>query len=174
MVLQKSTIYQILFLNSEFCSRYKATLYFRQCTIYVCEIMAQHIDMSNNANDAEVFVYTSVRGERVPCDVVASWSIPPSRQSLITILSTKEVEVGRGGVEGLVIIGKSSFSGCYHHSITKINFPTSLRRKTIGPYQVLFDVPFVFTMTLKALEVTHSTLVFHPSTHMSPTTYYIL
>ena len=88
--------------------------------------MAQHIDMSNNANDAEVFNYTSVRGERVPCDVVASGSIPPSRQSLITILSTKEV--GRGGVEGLVIIGKSSFSGCYHYSITKINFPTSPRR----------------------------------------------
>ena len=53
----------------------------------VCEIMAQHIDMSNNANDAEVFVYTIVRGERVPCDVVASFCRSRNRGIISLIIN---------------------------------------------------------------------------------------
>ena len=83
--------------------------------------------MSNNAADAEVFVYTGPRGIDVPDDVVrvqvdhSVTSIPARAFHQRKRLA--EVEL----CEGLVEIGEWSFGLC-DHSITKINTPPSLRR----------------------------------------------
>ena len=88
--------------------------------------------MSNNASNAEVFVYTDQRGERIiPHDVVRV-RVDPS----VTSISARachgrnklvEVELCEGPVE----IGEGAFAYC-GHSITKINIPASLR--TIDDY----------------------------------------
>jgi hypothetical protein len=80
--------------------------------------------MPSNAIDAEVFIYT---GNDVPRDVVrvrvdpSVTTIPAYAFYERTMLA--EVEL----CEGVVEIGDSSFGDC-SHSISKIIFPTSLRR----------------------------------------------
>jgi hypothetical protein len=84
--------------------------------------------MLRSSKDAEVFVYTGQRGERIlPQDVVCV-RIEPSVMSIPARAfygrnKLTEVEL----CEGLVEIGPSSFGWC-HQSIAKINIPNSLRR----------------------------------------------
>jgi hypothetical protein len=83
--------------------------------------------LSNNAADAEVFVYTGPRGIDVPQNVVRL-RVDPSVTSIPVFAfdghkKLAEVEL----CEGLVEIGVDSFAYC-NHSITKINTPHSLRR----------------------------------------------
>jgi hypothetical protein len=80
-----------------------------------------------SAVDDEVFVYTGAGGAEVPDDVIrvrvdpSVTSIPP--RAFYERKKLAEVEL----CEGLVEIGKDSFSWC-DHSITKINIPNSLKR----------------------------------------------
>ena len=82
--------------------------------------------MSNNAADAEVFVYTGPRGIDVPDDVVrvqvdhSVTSIPA--RAFCRRKRLAEVEL----CEGLMEIGEGSFAGC-GHTVMKINILTSLR-----------------------------------------------
>jgi len=83
--------------------------------------------VSNDANDAEVFVYTGAGGAAVPQDVVRV-RVDPSVTSIpVDAFNQRkkltEVEL----CEGLVEIGNGSFRWC-DRSITKINIPNSLRR----------------------------------------------
>jgi len=83
--------------------------------------------VSNNANVAEVFIYTGEGGIAVPQDVVRALVNPSVMLIPAHAFSERkklaEVEL----CEGLVEIGAWSFAECYH-LITKINIPNSLRR----------------------------------------------
>jgi hypothetical protein len=100
--------------------------------------------MSSNANDSEVFIYTGNGGERVPDDVVRV-RVDPSVTSIPVCAfyerkKLTEVEM----CEGVVEIGLLK-SASLHHS----------GGLEIGPSVILFNVPFVSTMALKALEKAH-------------------
>jgi len=83
--------------------------------------------MSNNAADAEVFVYTGPRGIDVPQNVVRV-RVDPSATSIPTRAFFQRKKLAEVELcEGLVEIGAESFFWC-NHSITKINIPNSLRR----------------------------------------------
>jgi hypothetical protein len=83
--------------------------------------------MSNNATDAEVFVYTGDGGAEIPKDVVRV-RVDPSIASITARAFNQRMKLAKvEPCEGVVEIGEHSFSGC-HHSIMKINIPTSLRR----------------------------------------------
>jgi hypothetical protein len=120
---------------------------------------------ASNADVAEVFVYTGP-GESPPQNVVRV-RVDPSIASIHAEAFERRKKLAEVELcEGLVEIGKRSFL-CTDHSITTINIPNSLRR--ICHLQALFDVQFVFTMVLKALEYMHllaatsPTLESHPS-----------
>jgi hypothetical protein len=93
--------------------------------------------------DNEVFVYIEGKGGINPDDVVhvrvdpSVTSIPAN--SIYQRKKLTEVEL----CEGLVEIGEWSFAGCDHS-------PTHS-----GPSHILFELLFVSTMTLKALEEPH-------------------
>jgi hypothetical protein len=90
------------------------------------------------STNAEFFVYTGPRGERVPVDVVrvrvdpSVTSIPASAFFYRNKLT--EVEL----CEGLVEIGNHAFAWC---SITKIVIPTSLRRINNGAFHYSLRCP---------------------------------
>jgi hypothetical protein len=69
--------------------------------------------------------------------------------------------------EGLVEIGVWSFGWC-DHSITKINIPTSLRRINEFAFVALFELIFVCTMALTALEKKHSLAASSPTLESRP------
>ena len=84
--------------------------------------------MSRNAADAEIFVYTGPRGERIIPHGVVRVRVDPSVTAIParvfqSRMKLEEVEL----CEGVVEIGAWSFAHCCH-SITKINTPNSLRR----------------------------------------------
>jgi hypothetical protein len=90
--------------------------------------------MSNNASNAEVFVYTGEGGERIIPDDVVLVRIDPSVSSIpykAFYRRKKLAEVEQ--CEGVVEIGEGSFGWC-DHSITKINIPTSLRRICVASF----------------------------------------
>jgi len=108
-------------------------------------------------------------GDEVPDDVVRLWVDPsvtsiPAR-AFFGRKKLNEVEL----CEGLVEIGNYSFSWC-----NLSTFSPHSGGFVMMPSQVLFDVPFVSTMALKAFEVTHSmaasspTLESHPSSLRFP------
>ena len=126
------------------------------------------MDVANN-----VVVYPGTGGAEVPDDEVCV-VVDPSVTSIpahafFERKRLTEVEL----CEGLVEIGVESFARC-DHSITTIIIPNSLRRLTIVHFGILFDVPFVSTLALKALENTHllpassPTLESHPSSLQYP------
>jgi len=126
------------------------------------------MDVANN-----VVVYTGTGGAEVPDDEVCV-VVDPSVTSIpdhafFERKRLTEVEL----CEGIVKIGVESFPRC-DHSITTIIIPNSLRRLTIVHFGILFDVPFVSTLALKALENTHllpassPTLESHPSSLQYP------
>ena len=117
--------------------------------------------------DPEVYVYTGEGGAEVPQDVVRV-RLDPSVTSIPACAFDRrkklaEVELS----DGLVEIGEKSFWFC-QHSIMKINIPGSPGGLTILLSIALFELMFVFTMTLKALETTHSVSAHSPILESRP------
>ena len=117
--------------------------------------------------DIEVVVYTGEGEASISHDVVRVGSIPPSRRSLKRHFSGARSWPRWSCVKASWKLGNVPL-GVANTQLRRSSSPHHSGGSVIGPFIALFELQFIFTMALKALEELHSLTASSPTSESRP------